>query len=849
MKSVFEYISEWCGKDNVKKYLANIIIQRQEKNLDDIIGELFKISTEKVEIELCVPTVTANNNLKLCINSIKNPINIGALCAETEFQMGKKLNVFYGENGSGKSTYVKVFRKLSENYFTNSKNLSLKSNIYMPVQQTEQSVCVSYENGDRKVNDEKVNINVYHEELSKINVFDSDSLQPLLNKDLSFSVLPKGLDFFVKIKDLLESVKNELQSRIQSMENRKSEIFQDSKYKNLLSLIDDIEKKSKNTNEVIAYLDDLYISKDRLISDIENKKQDVAQMKAINQANLIQILNTQYKKLNEIIGVFQLSQKDFSEEKIITISNLQKQYSDLLEKEKNENEKLAVQVKNIVINSEWRDVFNSAQRYYNSQKQTQPVLGNRCILCGNEIGQEQEQFISMCFSHLKESANSKKRLVKENLNKQMPLERHLSWSESDKEIFDENKKVLVGKIESILNLIETNTIIFKSCVNENKILDVKYAIDFSSIITEIKNAMNEISKKLDMLSKSNGEILENIKKSEEKLIELNGALILYDAQIEFEQLFECKNSISSYNILKKKMNTTALTTKSQEAFKDIIGSSYLEIFNEYCISLGIKNVSVKLTSEKAKTKRSKYIVSESNAITDIMSEGEQKAIALAEFSSDLKIRENMCTVLFDDPVTSFDYKRAEKIAEIIYELSKERQVIVFTHNIMFYYKLYSLLEKDKDKENKLFKVDEYDRDNKGVISHTESGRLENLKDVHKRITNNAQEINSKKCIGDILERKLQVTYSDIRSWCELIFEEGFLRGAIRRYEPNIRFTMVPQINPEFTNELQKVYSLFEKACRYMTGHSQPIETLNTKPTREEFNEDFLYIKELYEKFH
>ena len=73
-------------------------------------------------------------------------------------------------NGSGKSTYVKIFRKLSENYFTNAKDLSLKSNIYMPLQQTEQSVFVSYENGDRKVNNEKVNINAYHEELSKINV-------------------------------------------------------------------------------------------------------------------------------------------------------------------------------------------------------------------------------------------------------------------------------------------------------------------------------------------------------------------------------------------------------------------------------------------------------------------------------------------------------------------------------------------------------------------------------------------------------------------------------------------------------------------------------------------------------
>ncbi|MDZ4636496.1 AAA family ATPase, partial [Bacillus cereus] len=156
--------------------------------------------------------------------------------------------------------------------------------------------------------------------------------------------------------------------------------------------------------------------------------------------------------------------------------------------------------------------------------------------------------------------------------------------------------------------------------------------------------------------------------------------------------------------LKKNFSTTALTKKAKEAFNDLVEENYIKTFKGYCQELKVRDVDVKLKPQKGKTYRSKYVSDEQFKITDIMSEGEQKAIAMAEFSTDLKIRKNYNTLIFDDPVTSLDYKRSENFAKLIYNLSKERQVLVFTHNILFYYFLYNQCESN-NKENKFFKVD------------------------------------------------------------------------------------------------------------------------------------------------
>ena len=74
-------------------------------------------------------------------------------------------------------------------------------------------------------------------------------------------------------------------------------------------------------------------------------------------------------------------------------------------------------------------------------------------------------------------------------------------------------------------------------------------------------------------------------------------------------------------------------------------------------------------------------MAENNNIKDILSEGEQKAVALALFISEISLSNNKSTIIFDDPVNSLDHRIMNNLAELL--LSLENQIIIFTHNKMF----------------------------------------------------------------------------------------------------------------------------------------------------------------------
>jgi wobble nucleotide-excising tRNase len=52
-------------------------------------------------------------------------------------------------------------------------------------------------------------------------------------------------------------------------------------------------------------------------------------------------------------------------------------------------------------------------------------------------------------------------------------------------------------------------------------------------------------------------------------------------------------------------------------------------------------------------------------------------------------------VVFDDPVSSLDHKRRERIAKRFVEFSTQNQVVIFTHDIAFYAWLNALAAKSE----------------------------------------------------------------------------------------------------------------------------------------------------------
>jgi wobble nucleotide-excising tRNase len=73
------------------------------------------------------------------------------------------------------------------------------------------------------------------------------------------------------------------------------------------------------------------------------------------------------------------------------------------------------------------------------------------------------------------------------------------------------------------------------------------------------------------------------------------------------------------------------------------------------------------------------------ANNQILSEGEQRALALACFLAEVADEGEGYGLVVDDPVSSLDQRRIRLVAErLIQEAAKGRQVIVFTHYLVFF---------------------------------------------------------------------------------------------------------------------------------------------------------------------
>ena len=81
--------------------------------------------------------------------------------------------------------------------------------------------------------------------------------------------------------------------------------------------------------------------------------------------------------------------------------------------------------------------------------------------------------------------------------------------------------------------------------------------------------------------------------------------------------------------------------------------------------------------------------------SEVLSEGEQKALALADFLAEVTAVPASSPVVFDDPITSMDYRRIHEVCDRIVALADDHQIIVFTHNIWFAAELLSKADKKK----------------------------------------------------------------------------------------------------------------------------------------------------------
>src|SRR5207247_1965538 len=74
-------------------------------------------------------------------------------------------------------------------------------------------------------------------------------------------------------------------------------------------------------------------------------------------------------------------------------------------------------------------------------------------------------------------------------------------------------------------------------------------------------------------------------------------------------------------------------------------------------------------------------------------DGEKTCVALAAFLTELATATHRSALVFDDPVTSLDHRWRPQVARRLVEEATSRQIIVFTHDLIFVNDLVDLAER------------------------------------------------------------------------------------------------------------------------------------------------------------
>lgn len=156
-----------------------------------------------------------------------------------------------------------------------------------------------------------------------------------------------------------------------------------------------------------------------------------------------------------------------------------------------------------------------------------------------------------------------------------------------------------------------------------------------------------------------------------------------------DAVLKCKADLVKIAALKKaqkELATRSLTLKQSELMDKIVTESLRARLNQELRAFNLAHIPIKINSRGNKgvtTVDVKLDAESSHKVSAILSEGEQRALALAFFLAEIGASEHDGGIILDDPVSSLDHQRRDYVSARLVEEAQRRQVIVFTHDLVF----------------------------------------------------------------------------------------------------------------------------------------------------------------------
>jgi hypothetical protein len=839
---------EWANEqDHWTRALVAKVIEARRRLSDGQIDELYDVLLREKELKRSgrVPVValsgasaSASPGNACRLVALKHVQNVNALVPNQEIEFHPRLTIVFGENAAGKTGYVRILKRAAA---VRTAEVVLP-NIHHPTADSTPRATVTVRVGD----DERVvewQGQQGLEPLTRIDVFDARAAIVHLEDDLGYSYTPADLSLFPLIADGIDRVRDKLQAARDTRQPRTNPFV--NRFSRETRLFAKVEGLGASTDlQELEQLAEISPGEEEALPGLRQK------VEALRSGSIRAQLESAVRGRDILRDATSAAEALAAFDSAAYTVALSAERDTTTVHARATREALASEAVPGVLGEAWQQFVEAAESYIREiGLDTYPAEGEPCVYCRQPLGDAAvalvRKYRDYCNDALRQAVDEARRRV-ETLTS--PISRlHL-----------EEAQRAVGQLIQALDdptrpprplalargVVRHGLALQKSIAKREE--SPRTPDELTGAPRILRSAADEAERMAAELRKQGQEREQALAQESARLRELEARLTLRQLLPEIRGYVEASRWADRAGTYLRRFQgiKKGLTETSKRASEEVLNRDFERHFEEECEALRAPRVSLDFPGREGEARRRKLLTPE-HGLGDILSEGEQKVVALADFLAEASLKPDKSPIVLDDPVTSLDHKRLQHVVDRLVELSRERQVIVFTHDIWFAAELLARFEHQPN-ECSFYEVTTEDG-RIGAVAKGSHPRTDTFNDRRKRIQKLIDE--ARKTSGESRQALIEKGYEELRGACEVVVEKDILRGVTERYRPNVRMTVLDQIRAERLPAATKaIQAVFEKSCRVIASHSQPLATLGIRPSLDELEGDWASLQQAREEY-
>jgi len=775
---------------------------------------------------------------RVILKSLHDLKDVNAIPDTERLEFGDKgLTIIYGDNAAGKSGYSRVLKKscrargVADHIYAN-----IYGKVVAGVPQAKFTVQIDEDEPQEiQWQDGKQTPDCF----GNIAVFDSKTARVYVDDANKVSYIPYGLDTFKKLASLCSGFREHIQMELNALPDMPDTIAKLIGPELLIKKI----TTTTTSSEI-----------DKIASFSE---QDADRLNELNKTIANYKANDPNKRAQEIRR--QKGRIDVLRKQLIDIACILSAKATALYQNASNEAVVANEAARLASekafsgeplrgtgSTAWRLMFDSAKKFSEQEAYKDkpfPVTdeSSLCLLCQqpleNDARDRMQRFWDFIEADTSKIAREKQKVVNDFVTKIKQLQ--IDDFTKSPQLYEELVEIDSDTAKSIKEWIEQQD------ARRTQVLEALRTGEWDKVVPYKQyptSGLSKLSKKCESEAQKVEKLAdpESQKKAEQEASNLSYRKSIQDNKKSILQWIDRLQKEEKLRKALDAVDTTQITRKASALMEQALTKGLENALNKEFDALGIEHLKMKLhrSGSKGDTLHQLQLepLKQRINLSEILSEGEHRVVAIASFFAELSTSTHKCGIVFDDPVSSLDHYWRTRVASRLVVEAKERQVIIFTHDIVF---LLELEQQAKEQKVELLTQTVFRSERSAGLSSKEvpwdakstKSRVGYLKQMFQDL----EKLHKDKKM-DEYSHHLQVFYGLLRQTWERAIEEVLLNQSVLRFRQGIETKRLNTVTIE-TQDIEDIEKGMTKCSKWMAGHDKAPAVGSTQLLPKEIKED------------